>query len=1522
MSKLLKFVGKLTAGLIEWVLILVIFLAFAIRTTPFQTFIAQKLTSYLSKELNTTFKIDRVSILFFHKVALDGVFVLDQSNDTLANIESVFITIKDFNQPKNLLSLDEVNMKGGLVKISRAKETGDYNYWFIQDFFDSGKKSSGGKPIDVTLDFLRLNRVTVHYDDYRKSYSSFGMDYDHLKFKNVYLFAGGFKISNGIINGFIKHISFREKGGFELSKFSTFVTIDPDGLKLKSLRIKTPYSKVHMAKLSLLMDEMEDLQYFEDSVTLDANILKSSVSLKDISYFGTALEGMDEKVILSAEVSKKVKNLKIRNLDLRFGKKSMIQGTINLPDFREFDHAFFQEKLTYAYISVHDLETIKMPKDLSQRYLKLGTEVNRLSFFEARNLKIDGFYNQFVVEVDRINTALGSAQVNHGLMFTENSENNSFTFEQSSASDYDVKLDSFQLDKFIGISDFGKVSGKFQLSGEIFSDWDIHVNKITGGFSRFDFMNYPYSNIEVMEASYLEDRFWGDIHINDPKLKLEYLGKIGVGKIQSYDFEVDISEAFLADLNLLDRDGAFLKTNFRISIRGKDLNQYAGSLNFNALNYFEADQKINLPSLDFDIQRNGLSDLITLRSSLLDLDFNGKIDFNTVVSDFNNQFAVIFPSILNPKLIKKSDLNAFSYSILVKNINPVLSIFVPDLTVSPNTMIEGNYHLKPGEFRMDLISNFIQYQNIKATNLKLNQSVIDSVITANYTLGSFSLQDSLSVQDVSFTTQGTSDRLVSDLNWNTNKDLLNINPYEAHFTWTTYVNSLESYYFELEPSYFGLNNHRWEIPKSAQIMVAPENIQLQNFLLSYQDQFIELEGCLSNDETERLTVQVHDFELNDLTSILGVQADVRGKLNGTGWVSDPFTDVKFNGEAKIDGLYVNNEEVGNVTAKGGWNKLLESVDLQGDLFYKNNKTFNFDGSYFVKRTTNQLDFNLRFDETEIQFANAFMDPKVVSGIRGSLDGNIRVGGNVDAPEIAGEVYLRGGNAKVEMFGVNFGLDGKIFADKDGIYINNMPIYDEEGNRGSLVGSVYHTNYADWNFDLNFNLDAYIDPETNLYRSNDRFLVLNTNYREDEIYYGRGYASGTANIFGYADNLDITVNMKTLSGSAINFPLYGNSDLEEDSFIIFESKDQDTIKTQPKIDFTGVNLDLNFEISQETQLKVIFNDLTNDEITTTGRGDMRIQLDNLGEVTMNGVYTVKKGMYNFALAGLKQPFYLQEGGTIAWTGDPYEAQLNMKTYVQVIANISDIMEVVESKSGPSNQQILCYLNLTGSLSEPLIAFDIQAPDATESGRAAINRIKNDTDELNRQFFSLLVQKKFVPLQGSSSSGGNAALDIVSNQLNGVLNQLSKDIRMNVALDNGGVSGESAYEFGVSKNFLDNKLLVKGSFGVENNVAAGSSQSTLIGDVNVEYLLNEQGTFRVSIFNESNNYTVIQEKDAGQFTQGVGIQYQEEFNNLRDFQLFQFVIDVFRKDKKISKKKNSRQKPVPAKTNGSGVLPDEK
>src|SRR5690606_20113974 len=90
-----------------------------------------------------------------------------------------------------------------------------------------------------------------------------------------------------------------------------------------------------------------------------------------------------------------------------------------------------------------------------------------------------------------------------------------------------------------------------------------------------------------------------------------------------------------------------------------------------------------------------------------------------------------------------------------------------------------------------------------------------------------------------------------------------------------------------------------------------------------------------------------------------------------------------------------------------------------------------------------------------------------------------------------------------------------------------------------------------------------------------------------------------------------------------------------------------------------------------------------------------------------------------------------------------------------------------------QEILCYLELQESLLKPNIKFDIQAPRANETEKSILNRIKSDPDELNRQFFSLLLWKSFQPLAGTAGGTGSAALDLVSNQINALLSKLSSD-----------------------------------------------------------------------------------------------------------------------------------------------------
>ena len=105
-----------------------------------------------------------------------------------------------------------------------------------------------------------------------------------------------------------------------------------------------------------------------------------------------------------------------------------------------------------------------------------------------------------------------------------------------------------------------------------------------------------------------------------------------------------------------------------------------------------------------------------------------------------------------------------------------------------------------------------------------------------------------------------------------------------------------------------------------------------------------------------------------------------------------------------------------------------------------------------------------------------------------------------------------------------------------------------------------------------------------------------------------------------------------------------------------------------------------------------------------------------------------------------------------------------------------------------------------------------------------------------------------------------------------------------------------------------MIVSGSFGVESNsITKLYNKNGLIGDVNIEYLLNESGNIRVNIFNESNDYSVIQYR--GLFTQGAGIHYREDFDKFSQFKLVQNFFDVFRKNKRIPIKKKKRQSPVP-------------
>ena len=1511
MVKLLKIIGRLIGITLEWLLIFVILFSFLIRFSPIQTLVAQQATDYLSTKLDVDVSIDKIAVIFPNEIALHGVYMSDENNDTLIACQSLYVDVGSYNMRTVTFKVGRVELDGGYTRL-RFDENGRSNFSFIGEKFAKDTTTESKVKFDIFADEIVLNQTTFIYDDDRQTPTDFGVDYFHIRGDHINAVIENIKVSKYDYKAFIQNFSVKEKSGFDLNSLKGHVKLSREGLSIIDLSIKSPGSSIYAPRFNLVTKEFTDFKDFVDKVRFDAQLNKSRVALSEVAYFAPALEGMNDTIQLSTVVSKEVKKLRLSKFNLRYKEKTQVNATINLPDFRNIDAAFFQEKIQYAFIDLEELQSLKMPNTFKGDYIKLDKNTNRLSYFVAEDIKLDGFSSQFVLEADRISTHLGAVRMNNGLMFTKN-EDGSFEFQQSTASSYDLKIEQFNLGQFLGNKQLGIVDGFLFLSGVAFSSSNLEFYSIEGEINRFDFMNYPYSNISINEARMMDNSFEGTIEVDDENICLHYNGIVDFKHDLHFDFAANIDGAKLDNLHLSQTPNSetIFTTTIRMDMAGTGVNDFAGNITLDDLYLDEKekgeDKNLKIPSLIFDITRSELEDVFSLQSNVLDARLKGKIDFVHLMDDLNHQMRELFPSLTDVddrnKIDSYNKSENFTFQLDVKDAEGILDVFMPSLRLAPATNLLIDYHEELDNYAIQLNSNYISYTDFVFKSIDLNQKMGEGALSGYLNLSQIKINDSTSFSNVFYNDQARNDSISSELTWGKDSTQL------SKLIWDTKISSWEDIDVLIHPSEFSFRGFEWNLKRESDLAFRKDTISIDQFELVRGEQSIFLEGRMSKSESDKLFFEVKKVDLNEISSILQLKK-LAGEINASGAISTVFDDFQFFGEASIDELYVLDELVGNIVLESKWIQEKKSIELKGDLEYRNTETLQFTGNYYTKRENNNLDFFLNFENTDIHFVNAFMNPMIVSNIGGHLNGKVKVTGSPNEPKLEGVIDLGKGSAKVEMFGTNFTLDGPIVIDESGFYINSVPLYDEEGNAGSVVGAVLHDNFRNFNFDLQIDIedDAInrdpLKPWVPL--KLETFLVLNTKSTLDAAYYGKAYATGTVNLFGYTDNLEITVNLKTRKGTEVSIPMYGVSEIEDESFIVFvdDMNDSTDLKLEPKIDFTGVNLDLNFEVTPDATIKIVFDEDVEDEIIAKGKGDVNLNLNSLGDITMDGLFTVSNGFYDFTLGPIKKKFFIEEGGTISWSGDPYNALLDLKTYYRVNANIATLTNNQLGQGSGSRQPVLCYLELSESLIKPKIDFDIQAPNADDISQSLITRIQNDPDELSRQFFSLLLWRRFQPLTGTSSTDGSAALELIANQINALLSKMSTDYALNIDLTKDQLTGDNSYEFGLKKGFLDDKLILTGSFGVENQkIDKETSENHLIGDVRLEYLINEQGTFRVNVFNESNDRSVVSVQDQGDFTQGVGLSYKESFNTVDDFRVIQKFFNLFRKeeDRRLRKKK---------------------
>ena len=176
---------------------------------------------------------------------------------------------------------------------------------------------------------------------------------------------------------------------------------------------------------------------------------------------------------------------------------------------------------------------------------------------------------------------------------------------------------------------------------------------------------------------------------------------------------------------------------------------------------------------------------------------------------------------------------------------------------------------------------------------------------------------------------------------------------------------------------------------------------------------------------------------------------------------------------------------------------------------------------------------------------------------------------------------------------------------------------------------------------------------------------------------------------------------------------------------------------------------------------------------------------------------------------------------------------------------------------------------------------------------VQQVNQQEAELNKQVFSLLVLNRFYPNSGSDgSSGGFTSLarnnlnDAVSDQLNMVSNKwLGKTgFDLNFGLDSytdyqgNAPQDRTQLDIAAQKKLFNDRLVV--SVGSEVDIQ-GSSQTNqptpLIGNVSLEYLITEDGRYKIRGFRRNEFENVI---DGQTIATGISLIFTQEFNKFNE------------------------------------------
>lgn len=1479
-------------------------LFFALQFDAVQNAVLPHITRFVSQKLKTRVEIESVSIALMDKIVLNKVKLYDKNQVPMIIADEVYVGVISFDFYEMIYPKTYQNKIGArMIELHDAQlhiydKNGKVN---IEEVFAEEDNDTTPSKRDLFIDFPNIYLYNFYFSfvDSSASDSERVSIPNHWNYQNLHLqntqLTGGFyfhKRDQMLIK--IKHLTTQEK----------FTQMVIDSL-CGDIKVKFPNSNypdsipyfqfTHMiAKLNQSRLDFDALIWNDQFPTLfkpinpkdyRLNFRPSYVTFQDISYFIPSdtipLKG---RVDLEGKVKMNLTTIKGNDLLLSYNQRSLLNADIRIDNFTDGDEIFIQAKLKNSTLYAADIDTLLSTVELPKQIANMGVM--------TINGKFTGFPHDFVADaifegpigniITDINMKIGKNEITYS---------------------GNLQTKQLDIDKIFELQDtiapslnfMGKVEGKnFELA-------TLNTK------AEFLIDNSPLFNNLV-------DSLKGTLIFNQKILKghVNLLDKEAEAIVDiAFDFNQKPIYNIFGDLKKLDLKSFHITQNpyilssfLDIKLQGDSLDEMKGFARLYKTSLLNPTKNSELFVEDVEVILQNQNHLKTINfySDLLNLNLTTNFlyqhfpDLGTELWKelklyFKNQADSLQHYYENKKVLFMDKTLQLKAEIL--NLKPIFDFFEQKVSIAKKSTVSLNVHYFQNiEIDVQFQSDSVVYNKMKTYDLDLSSHILKNQYTNDWNMKALCRLDSLKSGGFTLshftlkpTIQGNSLGLALSFEQN-QKDLHN----KIH--WITYgkIDTVSYLKWDEQNSITQLGNTEWTFNPENKIIFTADFFAIENVQINHQEEFINISGEVS-EKKDRITLRIHDLAIQTIHKVYPIHPKLKGDIDAKIVIQKPFDAPLANINGQIEKLSFHNIDYGKLTVVSNWSESTDAITLNLGLIQQNDTILGLTGLYNPMDKISPLIFHLTTSNLSLKLIQPFISDYVYDLKGGISLENLSINGDINQPKIFGLARFVNASVGIKYLKTKFYITsdkGSIRFNQSHLNLQDIEIKDIKGRTALANGFVNYSRISELHYKFLF---------TNI----SNFTVLNTQKQDNELFYGKAIVKkGWLEIIGNKDITTINADLVTGEGTSIHIPINSYVKGSRLDYVYFKGKSNEKIKTKLKI--SGVQLNMNVEATPDADMYIIFDEKAGDIIHGNGLGNIALNITADGEFTMMGKYTIQKGDYLFTTQNvINKKFLLEEGGTISWSGDPYEASIDIRALYKVNASLSSLDTTLKNSA---RVQVQVLMTLKGSLLNPEIYLSLIMPTLTQNEAVTIvqqfRNIENDPQELNRQVFSLLMFGRFAPPntffgEGAGSSGVTSSLsELLSNQLNTWLGQSLKE-DFGISLSSNRFDDVTVL---VQAKLFNNKVTVSRDGAIMNT----NQRDLTVGNISIHIKLlpsdkkaptrDNPGQLAIEIFNrESLGFanTLLSTN------RGVGIFFKKDFDQL--IEILRFT------NKKTKKSQNS-------------------